>query len=270
MASPEERLALLEQQLTVMAHQLLAVQLQNAELAAAVYQRDTPQARAAPRHSDFNVGATYGVPANFGGEPENVEGSATTSEARIGAPSSRPTNRRSKKLRDRSRQRAERSAAAAVSDSERERTGRDGGAHVCTHCHGTGLIATDCWTRAGGEKVRDRVDETNAGSTAPQRGAGSTAQSATEPMQIAVSDLNMESLFITALDVEDERSAPLERAVPRRWAAAMGALSPTQAREALSSLEVAAPYSSPLGQPDRPNQPRPGDPTSFGRQANQP
>ena len=38
MASPEERLALLEQQLTVVTHQLLAMQLQNAELAAAVCQ----------------------------------------------------------------------------------------------------------------------------------------------------------------------------------------------------------------------------------------
>ena len=270
MASPEERLALLEQQLTVMAHQLLAMQLQTAELAVAVYRQGTPQARAAPRHSDFNVGATYGVPANFGdSEPENVEGSATASDARIGAPSSRPANRRSKKLRDRSRQRAERSTAVAVSDSEREVTGRDGNAHVCTHCHGIGLIATDCWTKAGGEKARDRVVGTNAGSTAPGA-AGSAAQSATEPMQIALSDLNMESLFITALDVEDERSAPLEGAVPRKWAAAMGALSPTQAREALSSLEVAAPYSSSFGQSDLPNQPWPGDPMSFGRQANQP
>ena len=45
MASPEERLALLEQRLAVVTHQLLMMQLQNAELAAAVCPQGAPQAR---------------------------------------------------------------------------------------------------------------------------------------------------------------------------------------------------------------------------------
>ena len=223
MASPEERLALLEQRLTVVTHQLLMMQLQNAELAAAVYQQGAPQARAAPHHSDFNVGTAFGVPANFGdSEPEEKGGSATASDAHVGAPGPRPANRRSKKLRDRSRQRAERNAAAArESVSEREIECENGNARMCTRCHGIGLPATDCWVKAAGERAREGVNALDAGSTV-QRAAGSAAA---EPMQTAVNDLSMEGLFIIALSVEDERAAPLGKAPPEKWAAAMGALS---------------------------------------------
>ena len=149
---------------------------------------------------------TSSVPANFGdSEPEEKEGSATASDARVGAPGPRPANRRSKKLRDRSCQRAERIAAAAAeqeSVSDRETKGGNGNARMCTRCHGTGLIATGCRAEAAGEKVREGVNALDAGSTA-HRAAGSTAQraagsAAAEPMQIAVDDLNMEGLFITA------------------------------------------------------------------------
>ena len=95
MASPEGRLALLEQRLTVVTHQLLMMQLQNAELAAAVCPQGAPQTRVAPHHSSSNVGMTFGVPANFGdSEPEEKDGSATASDARVGAPGPRPGNRR--------------------------------------------------------------------------------------------------------------------------------------------------------------------------------
>ena len=221
MASPEERLALLEQRLTVVTHQLLMMQLQNAELAAAVCQQGAPQARAAPHRSDFNVGTTFGVPAIFGdSEPEEKEGSATASDARVGPPGPRLANRRSKKLRDRSRQRAERNAAAAAAQesvSEGKTKRENGNGRMCTRCHGTGLVATDCWAKAAGERVREGVNALSAGSTA-QRAAGSAAA---EPMQIAVNDLNMEGLFITALTVEDERAAPLGKAPPEKWAAAI-------------------------------------------------
>ena len=278
MASPEERLALLGQQLTVVTHQLLVMQLQNAELAAAVCQQGAPQARVALRHSDFNVGTTFSVPANFGdSESEEKEGSATASDARVGAPGPRPANRRSKKLRDRSCQRAERIAAAAAeqeSVSDRETKGGNGNARMCTRCHGTGLIATGCRAEAAGEKVREGVNALDAGSTA-HRAAGSTAQraagsAAAEPMQIAVDDLNMEGLFIIALSVEDERAAPLGTTPPEKWTAAMGALSqPGEGctfihHDRSSALGVVRPVR------DLPYQPWPEDVTSFGKQANQP
>ena len=201
MASPEERLALPEQQLTVVTHQLLAMQLQSAQLAAAVCQQGAPQARVAPHHGDFNLGTTFSMPANFGdSEPEEKEGSATASDAR-------PANRRSEKLRDRSLQRAERSAAAAAAEQEsvseggtKGGTGANENARMCTHWRGIGLVTTDCWTKAAGEKAREGVNASDAGSTA-QRAAGSAAA---EPMQIAVEDLNAEGLFITALSVEVE------------------------------------------------------------------
>ena len=270
MASPEERLALLEQRLTVVTHQLLMMQLQNAELAAAVCPQGAPQARVAPHHSSSNVGMTFGVPANFGdSEPEEKDGSATASDARVGAPGPRPGNRRSKKLRDRSRRRAERDAAATAAQepvSESDTRCGNGNARVCAHCHGTGFVATNRWARAAGERVRECVNVLDAGSTA-QRAAGSAAA---EPMQIAVNDLNMEGPFITSLSVGDERAAPLRATPPEKWATAMGALSPSRARNAIASITVAAPRSETSSQSDLPYQPWPEDVTSFGRQASQP
>ena len=270
MASPEERLALLEQRLAVVTHQLLMMQLQNAELAAAVCPQGAPQARVAPRHSSSNVGMTFGVPANFGdSKPEEKDGSATASDARVGAPGPRPGNRRSKKLRDRSHRRAERDAAATAAQesvSESDTRCGDRNPRTCAHCHGTGFVVTNRWARAAGERVRESANVLDAGSTA-QRAAGSAA---TEPMQIAVNDLSMEGLFITSLSVGDERAVPLRATPPEKWATAMGALSPSRARSAIASITVAAPRSETSSQSDLPYQPWPEDVTSFGRQASQP